>query len=207
LNKAIKDTEGEILMYKGGPIAAYYHAVCGGKTIPIETAWPHKDRLPYLVGADDNGYCSWAKTYAWVEIFGPETIQNNLKRYFIEFESGFSSEFNDIIDIEFLKDIKTGRMLEMQIFTDSGIHKIKCDQIRWALGRPSRPGTILPSTRFSVDKIYEDGHLQGMVVKGFGNGHGVGACQCGLIGRAREGQDYDEMLKTYYTGVELVKIY
>jgi hypothetical protein len=38
LSRAIKDTEGEILMYKGGPVAAYYHAVCGGATIPIEKA-------------------------------------------------------------------------------------------------------------------------------------------------------------------------
>jgi len=45
-----------------------------------------------------------------------------------------------------------------------------------------------------------------IVIKGKGYGHGVGMCQFGAIGRARAGQSYDRILKTYYTGVELKKI-
>ena len=95
----------------------------------------------------------------------------------------------------------------MEVFTESNVFKVECDQIRWALGRPSRPGAILPSTGFSAKKFINDGYLQSLEVTGVGNGHGVGACQCGFIGRAREGQKYDDMLNEYYRGAKLVRIY
>ncbi|UCE66911.1 MAG: SpoIID/LytB domain-containing protein [Candidatus Zixiibacteriota bacterium] len=207
LNKAVKDTEGEILLFKEGPIAAYYHAVCGGETIPIEKAWPEKDRLPYLAGGKDRDYCLWAKTYSWTEIFDLETLSGNLKKYYIEKGIGSQDDFSKIINIEFHKDKKTSRVLKMDIFTESNIFTVECDQIRWALGRPSKPGAILPSTRFTAEKIINEHGFQGLEIAGVGNGHGVGACQCGFIGRAREDQKYDDMLEEYYKGVKLVRIY
>lgn len=207
LNKAIKDTEGEILMFKEGPIAAYYHAVCGGETIPIEKAWPHKDRLPYLVGTEDRDFCRWAKTYSWTESFDFETLSANLEKYFIEKELASGDNFGRIIDIEFHKDESTDRVLKMEVFTEPKTYTVECDQIRWALGRPSKPGAILPSTRFSARKIKNGDLLQSLEISGVGNGHGVGACQCGFVGRAREGQKYDYILKEYYKGAKLVRIY
>ncbi|UCC80080.1 MAG: SpoIID/LytB domain-containing protein [Candidatus Zixiibacteriota bacterium] len=207
LNKAVRDTEGEILMFKEGPIAAYYHAVCGGETIPIEKAWPQKDRLPYLVGTKDRDYCRWAKTYSWTESFDLETLSANLKQYFVEKGLASNVNFNEIIDIEFHKDDRTDRVLKMEVFTESNIYIVECDQIRWALGRPSNPGAILPSTRFSARKIINGDLLQSLEISGVGNGHGVGACQCGFIGRAREHQKYDDMLEVYYKGAKLVRIY
>ena len=41
------------------------------------------------------------------------------------------------------------------------------------------------------------------IFEGRGYGHGVGMSQCGAIGMAEEGYDYEEILKWYYTGVEL----
>ena len=37
----------------------------------------------------------------------------------------------------------------------------------------------------------------------FGFGHGVGMSQCGANAMARQGADHEEILKHYYTGVEL----
>jgi stage II sporulation protein D len=39
-----------------------------------------------------------------------------------------------------------------------------------------------------------------------GYGHGVGMSQWGAEGMAREGCNYQEILKHYYTGVEIVKM-
>jgi stage II sporulation protein D len=95
----------------------------------------------------------------------------------------------------------------MVVFTESDIFTVECDQIRWALGRPSKPGAILPSTRFSAEPVINENGFRGLEIKGVGNGHGVGACQCGFIGRARDGQKYDDMLEEYYRGAKLVRIY
>jgi SpoIID/LytB domain protein len=41
------------------------------------------------------------------------------------------------------------------------------------------------------------------VFRGGGWGHAVGLCQSGAIGRAEAGQDYESIVKAYFTGVEL----
>ena len=38
-------------------------------------------------------------------------------------------------------------------------------------------------------------------IKGYGIGHGVGLSQMGANGMAKNGADYKEILKHYYTGV------
>ncbi|HYE11246.1 MAG TPA: hypothetical protein VEF53_13810, partial [Patescibacteria group bacterium] len=39
-----------------------------------------------------------------------------------------------------------------------------------------------------------------------GNGHGVGLSQYGADGMAQNGSDYNEIVKHYYQGVEIMKI-
>jgi stage II sporulation protein D len=51
------------------------------------------------------------------------------------------------------------------------------------------------------------GELLGMTFYGGGWGHGVGMCQVGAYGMALDGATYDQILKTYYTGIELTAMY
>lgn len=207
LSRAVIETTGEIMTCDNRPIAAYYHAVCGGRTSAIEDIWPEKGKYAYLVGADDDDYCIWAKTYLWSETFDNQILRENLGAYFSDRAAKQSGYLEKIIDIEFSTDRRSGRVAEMKIFTEKEVYIVERDQIRWALGRPSSPGAILPSTKFKVEKNNAgNGGLQ-LTITGTGNGHSVGACQCGVIGRARAGQKYDEILKTYYQQVRIEKIY
>ncbi len=207
LSRAVLETEGEIMTYDNHPIAAYYHAVCGGRTSAIEDIWPEKGTSAYLVGTDDDDYCTWAKTYSWTETFDNSTLRENLKAYFAGRAPREIGNFDKLVDIEFSTDGRSERVIEMKIFTENEVFIVERDQIRWALGRPSSLGAILPSTRFKAVKTRGENGLSQVVIMGIGNGHGVGACQCGAIGRARAGQKYDEILKTYYKRIEIEKIY
>jgi len=51
------------------------------------------------------------------------------------------------------------------------------------------------------------GEIIGMTFFGRGWGHGVGMCQVGAYGMALDGATYDQILKTYYNGIELQKLY
>jgi stage II sporulation protein D len=207
LSRAIIETTGEIMTYDNRPIAAYYHAVCGGRTSAIEDIWPEKGKYAYLVGADDDDYCTWAKTYLWSETFDNQILRENLEVYLSGRAPEKAGNLEKLTDIEFSTGQRSERVAEMKIFTEREVFIVERDQIRWALGRPSSPGTILPSTKFKVEKNNAgNGGLQ-LTITGAGNGHGVGACQCGAIGRARAGQKYDEILKTYYKQVRIEKIY
>jgi len=207
LSKAIKQTEGQVMAIGDKPIAAYYHAVCGGNTIPITEAWPQNDPETYLIGVDDDNYCRWARTFEWTEYFDYETLKNNLEIYFVDRQLAVYGDFDTILDINFELDYSTNRMYLMEIKTDNGVFQVEKDQIRWALGRPSSPGAILPSTRFVYEAEINEFNVTGLKISGYGNGHGVGICQCGLIGRARDGQKYNKMLETYYHGASLVRLY
>jgi SpoIID/LytB domain protein len=68
-------------------------------------------------------------------------------------------------------------------------------RIRRALGD-------LPSAMFVVDR---DG--ESLLLHGGGWGHGVGLCQWGAVGRAMTGQGYREILRAYFSGAEVAKVY
>jgi stage II sporulation protein D len=51
------------------------------------------------------------------------------------------------------------------------------------------------------------GSVIGATFFGRGWGHGVGMCQVGAYGMALDGANYDEILKKYYRGIELKKLY
>ncbi len=58
----------------------------------------------------------------------------------------------------------------------------------------------LRSARFNM--TMNDGVVK-VTTRGYG--HGVGMCQYGAKGMALEGKNYREILKYYYTGVEIIK--
>lgn len=206
LNRAVEQTEGMVMTIKGLPIAAYYHAVCGGSTAPVEKIWGGKNP-GYLRGTIDGDYCQWAKTYFWTEKYSMRDLSESLSRYFAQKGQFPKKGFGRLMDIEFKEDHSIGRQVEMRVRTSTGNFTVFSDHIRWALRRPSIAGVILPSTRFKARIKKEKGEIKSMVLLGAGNGHGVGMCQCGAIGRARAGQSCVEILKSYYKGIQIEKIY
>ena len=56
-------------------------------------------------------------------------------------------------------------------------------------------------------KYDESGRIAGFTFLGRGWGHGVGMCQVGAYGLAKQGFSYEQILKAYYTGIELTRIY
>jgi stage II sporulation protein D len=60
---------------------------------------------------------------------------------------------------------------------------------------------------FVIDKRYSGGRVTSYTFTGRGWGHGVGMCQYGAFGLARMGVKYDDIIRHYYTGVEVTKAY
>ena len=72
--------------------------------------------------------------------------------------------------------------------------------IRTALG--------LRDILFEVDREYDaEGRVTHFVFSGRGWGHGVGLCQVGAYGMAQAGAKYQAILKKYYRGVRIEKIF
>ena len=61
---------------------------------------------------------------------------------------------------------------------------------------------MLRSTKFDL-KFGRDN----IVAEGGGFGHGIGMCQMGAIGMAGQGYRYEKILKHYYRGIDLKRVY
>lgn len=93
------------------------------------------------------------------------------------------------LKIEVLETTSTGRIKSIKINGKTFTGK----QVSSALG--------LKSNFFTIK---ESSGTVSITTKGYG--HGVGMSQYGAHGMAKEGYTYDEILKHYYTGVEIKKI-
>lgn len=72
-------------------------------------------------------------------------------------------------------------------------------------GFPIRRALDLPENLFAVQKVRRADGSEAFRFLGRGWGHGVGLCQNGAYGLARAGQRYEQILATYYSGVELAR--
>ena len=202
INRSIDATAGLIITYDDELINAYYHSTCGGMTDDIESVWDRKE-TPYLKAVSDSGACSWSKYYTWREVFTESQLRGRLEQY-LSSDRGRDMVISRITDIVLTERSPGGRIALMTVVTEAGSYQFKKDRIRWVIGRTSNPDLILPSDRFDV-VIDRDaaGRVGTVTFKGRGYGHGVGMCQCGAIGLARQGWSFNAILQHYYTGVEL----
>jgi len=92
------------------------------------------------------------------------------------------------------------RVTELEIRGSAGSEVVTGLKIRWALG--------LRETAFVIDReIDESGQVSHFDFSGRGWGHGVGLCQVGAFRLAQTGQSYADILKKYYQGIKIGKVY
>jgi SpoIID/LytB domain protein len=95
---------------------------------------------------------------------------------------------------------ESNRVTEIEITGYAGSARLRGPHIRSAFG--------LKENLFVVDREMDaSGHIAAFVFTGRGWGHGVGMCQTGAYGLAKEGYSYTAILQKYYTGVKLRKAY
>jgi stage II sporulation protein D len=97
-------------------------------------------------------------------------------------------------DVVVLRRGVSGRALAVGVMTTDGPKEFPSMAFRRALDLPD---TLFVAVR---SRTASDPSLRFL---GRGWGHGVGMCQNGAYGLARGGASYTEILKTYYTGVEV----
>lgn len=208
VNSAIEMTRGIVALYNGFPIDAKYHSTCGGFTSNNEDEWGGAPS-PYLRSVADaqknclfgygKPYCYKSKHFNWGYQFE--------KDYFYKMVSkNASSIFKrdlQIIKFSIKKYDKHKRVLEVELIDVYGEkYTLKGLNIRKLITFEEHQGGFLKSRLFDFeeknDKIF---------IYGKGYGHGVGMCQYGAMEMANQGKNYREILKHYYRGIELKKLY
>ncbi|MCM8820920.1 MAG: SpoIID/LytB domain-containing protein [Candidatus Omnitrophica bacterium] len=190
IEKAVKETEGEILTYKGNIVPVFFHAACGGKTAKTSDVWG--GHYGHIFSVEDP-YCSDTPYSFWEKSLS----QDKLSRI-------FGVSYIEKIVIEG-KD-NTGRVTSLKLTGKDGkIVYLTGHRFRLMVNQGKdvyfNNPEIIPSTNFTVQK---KNNL--FIFKGSGYGHGVGMCQWGARKMAENGFNYKDILSHYFPEMELSKI-
>jgi len=127
----------------------------------------------------------------WNKSLGAGDVQSRLSRYV--------RGIGTLYDLNVKKVGYSRRAVELEIVGSNGTKILKGGKIRSALR--------LNEQLFVINKRYSGSTVASYTFTGRGWGHGVGMCQYGAFGLAKMGVKYDEIIKHYYTGVDVTKMY
>ncbi|HUR92324.1 MAG TPA: SpoIID/LytB domain-containing protein [Gemmatimonadaceae bacterium] len=211
-DNALGATRGVVLHYEGRPVDGPYHASCGGRTAAAGELYGAGADRPYLrsvsdrISGSDTHYCDIYPRAAWTRVIDASDVQASLEKYLRDYVSGIGGSPGRALSVDEIGRTASGRASGLSIRTDRATHVVRGNNARFVVRPPN--GEILPSTYFSAESVRSaSGTLLRVTFTGRGNGHGVGMCQWGAIGRARFGHSWENILQTYYPGTRLEKIY
>lgn len=235
--KAVKETEGMVLMYGDEICDARFSKCCGGISETFDTCWEDKD-YPYLqpvidysenkdipdLSIEENAE-KWIRTTpaAFCNTHDEKVLKQILNNYdqettdFYRWKVKYSQkEISELIHrktgIEF-GDIKD--LIPMQRGKSGRISRLKIvGTLRTVtIGkeleiRRALSESHLFSSAFVVDKTEVAGSVPSeFTITGAGWGHGVGLCQIGAAMMGEKGYSYDKILLHYYRNAEIKKVY
>ena len=235
--KAVKETEGMVLMYGDEICDARFSKCCGGVSETFDTCWEDKD-YPYLQPVIDDSENKdipdlsieenaekWIRTTpaAFCNTHDEKVLKQILNNYdqettdFYRWKVKYSQkEISELIHrktgIEF-GDIKD--LIPMQRGKSGRISRLKIvGTLRTVtIGkeleiRRALSESHLFSSAFVIDKTEVAGSVPSeFTITGAGWGHGVGLCQIGAAMMGEKGYSYDKILLHYYRNAEIKKVY
>lgn len=206
---AVADTRGQVLTYNGELIHAFFFSTCGGRTADGAEVFRGAAQ-PYLRSVPDqadNGfvYCSISPRYRWHEEWTSEALLATLQRNLPPVTGIRSEQIARVTELRVGQRTASGRVNELVIGLGGPVVRINGAAVRQVLRSPT--GELLRSNAFNLIATGDGGAVTHLTVDGMGSGHGVGFCQWGAVGRARAGQDFEQILMAYFPGTKLERRY
>jgi len=128
----------------------------------------------------------------WTSDLSVGQVQARLGRY--------TGGIGSLIDLRVAARGRSHRATDLEMVGTNGTKHVRGGRIRSALG--------LREQLFVIErKLDDNGRVYGFRFHGRGWGHGVGLCQVGAYGLARQGYTHEQILKAYYTGIDLTRLY
>jgi stage II sporulation protein D len=178
--QAADATRGQVLLWRGLLIPAYYSSSNGGHTVSGGVPW-----LPAVPDPDDaaSPLHHWRHVVPLPDLARVFAVPGNL------FNAGRSGD-----SIVLTSQLEDGTQWQRSIAAADFRA-----QLNAGYRAPAPLPKAVPSIRYTVETTSE-----GAVVDGRGWGHGLGLSQYGALGKARRGLRAPEILAAYYGGLRPV---
>ncbi len=180
---AVNATKGKIITYEGQVIHAFFHSNSGGKTETTFNVWGGEG-YPYLQSVETAGEEAYSQYQSEVTLT-KQTFVDKIREKYKDFEIDFTQENC----IQVLEYTEAGRVKTIKM----GNKEFSGVEVRSLLN--------LKSANFTI--TIQEENIQFSVI---GYGHGVGMSQTGADSMAKQGSTYEEIIKHFYTGVEVVNL-
>lgn len=207
--KAVKETAGEVVKYKGKLATTYYYSTSCGRTTTVK-AWGSapSSKNSYLKSVRVKGtkgdYEKKQPWYRWNVIVSKIELEKIL-------QNNTGKEIGKIRTVRITEYGPGGVALKLKVTGSKGKMVVSTEnKIRTALagnydivrqdGSKVKFPTLLPSAFSTIVKEGDFFHI-----KGGGFGHGIGMSQSGANEMARQGKDYKEILKLFYSDIRIEK--
>ena len=212
IDKAVRSTKSLVLFYQDKLIEAVFHSSAGGRTENSGDVWRYQ--LPYLRSVVD--YDQQSTNYQWSNRFS----SLELNKIFPDLK-GLNS-------IQITKKSKSGRVLKIRLNGPNGSQTISGKSLRKKLELLSTKFELglkfNQNYQFNALNIDDNKNLDFankiandfvpqplpeipknyfLMVEGYGAGHGVGMSQWGAKSMAEKGSSFRNILKHYYTGIQI----
>lgn len=180
---AVNITQGKIITYKGKPINAFFHSNSGGETEAPIDVWGGRG-YPYLQSVETSGEETYSQ-YSSEASFTEKEFTEKIKKVHSDFKIDFDKK--DCIKIEEYTDGNRVKKIKIGNLELSGV------EVRNIFG--------LRSANFEVNI-----NKNKVEFKVTGYGHGVGMSQTGADSMAKQGSNYEEIIKHFYTDVKIINM-
>lgn len=211
--EAARTTRGQVLTYRGGLIRAYYSSTCGGRPASAAQVWPRVDgqefnRAAPLQGKTRPAPCRESKWYRW-------SVNRTDEELTQRFRAWGRANKHEAASMSRLRSIRVSERNDAQrpdayVVTDAAgrEYTMTPEQIRVACNQPVGQETpITDETRVRSGDFEAEVWAGQVRIHGRGWGHGVGMCQYCAKAFAEQGRDWPTMLKDFYPGAEVSKLY
>lgn len=185
IEEAVDSTKNLGIFYNGEIIEPLYHSTSGGRTEDVKDVFAVE--MPYLKSVS-SPYEEEAPKFRNTTTL---TLEEFIKKIKSKYPNVNLNKDNLHEKIKLIERTLTGR-----------VKKIAIDKIIIE-GRDLRDIFSLNSTNFTISL---DKKLNIIEIETYGFGHGIGMSQWGANGMGKHGSTFEEILKHYYTGVEIKPI-
>ncbi|MGF7184181.1 stage II sporulation protein D [Desulfitispora alkaliphila] len=186
---AVERTRGEVALYNGEYINAWFHADAGGITATAQEGLDFaNEEPPYIHSVEDPGIeITEEDNKAWEARFPLGRVQGAVQ------EIG-GSPGGGITSAEIVETGPSGRATVVRL----GDAEVSAPALRLALD-----STVMRSTLIDTFEIQGNE----LVVAGKGYGHGVGMSQWGARYWAEDGSSAEDIVAYYFKDVEIMKMW
>ncbi len=181
---AVQNTRGQVITYRGKPIMAWFHAASGGKTASAAEGLNFKkESTPYVAPVTD---VQTQPVQTWQHTFSSEAISRAC--------STLGVDVGHVTSVKIGKKGPSGRAETLEINGKS----VSAPSFRLSVGDRQMKSTLLDEVRIVGDSV---------VMKGRGDGHGVGMSQWGAWLMAQRGKSASDIVNYYYKGIKIQSLW